>query len=127
MTAVAGLERVASVAAQIAFAVLVMRAVTRRQPLYLLAAIGAHALVDAWAVWAGSRLGVFAVEGGLLVFAVLLFGLIVRLRDESGPAPATVDDQVETPLPTAQSFTPRELSTEELARRAADSQYERSA
>jgi uncharacterized membrane protein YhfC len=127
MTAVAGLERVATMAAQIAFAVLVMRAVTRRQPLYLLAAIGAHALVDAWAVWAGSRLGIFAVEGGLFVFAVLLAGLIFWLRDERSPAPATVDNQGAAPLPTARSFAPRELSAEELARRANDSQYERPA
>lgn len=127
MTVVAGMERVASVAAQIAFAVLVMRAVTRRQPLYLLAAIGAHALVDAWAVWAGSRFGTFAVEGGVFVVAVLLAGLIFWLREEPIPAPATVDDPGATTLPTAESFVPRELSAEELARRANESQYERPA
>ena len=51
-----------------------MRAVTRRQPLYLLAAIGGHAVVDAWAVWAGSTWGILAVEAGLLVFAGLSIG-----------------------------------------------------
>ncbi len=126
-TALAGLERVASVAAQIAFAVLVMRAITRRQPLCLLAAIAAHALLDAWAVWGGSQYGTFAVEGGLLAFALFLFGLIIWLRDDPGPAPAAPDEHGPEPPPTAASLTPRSLSDEELARRADNSHYERPA
>jgi hypothetical protein len=114
-------------AVQIALAVLVMRAVTRHQPLYLLAAIGAHALVDAWAVWAGRTWGALAVEAGLLVFAGLSLALIVALREEP-PAPMTEDDdRAPAAIPSAASFTPRELSPEELARLADESQYERPA
>ena len=55
MSILAGLERVFAITLQIAMALLVVRSVARRQPLYLLAAIGLHTAVDFWAVWGASN------------------------------------------------------------------------
>ncbi len=117
----AGLERVMAITLHIALATLVMRSVAWRRPLYLLAAIGLHTAVNAWAVWAVQTAGIWATYAGLLAFAVLSLWLIWRLREapppvELAPAPA--------PIPTAADLAPRALSPEELARRAAASQYE---
>ncbi len=117
----AGLERVMAITLHIALATLGMRSVARRRPLYLLAAIGLHTAVNAWAVWAVQTAGIWATYAGLLAFAVLSLWLIWRLREapppvELAPAPA--------PIPTAADLAPRALSPEELARRAAASQYE---
>ena len=78
---VAGLERAFAITFHIAMSVLVMRAITRRQAGYLLAAIAAHAAFDAWAVWGSRTLGVLWVELGLAVVAGGALWLIVRLRE----------------------------------------------
>ena len=117
----AGLERVFAITFHIAMAVLVMRAFTRRNIGYLVAAIAAHAALDFWAVWAVRTLGTTWTEVGVGVAALAALWLIVRLREappppEPAPAPA--------PAPTAAGLTPRALSPEELARRADESRYE---
>jgi uncharacterized membrane protein YhfC len=78
---VAGLERAFAITFHIAMSVLVMRAITRRQAGYLLAAIAAHALFDAWSVWGSRTLGILWVELGLAVVAAGALWLIVRLRE----------------------------------------------
>jgi len=117
----AGLERVFAITFHIAMAVLVMRAVTRRNIGYLAAAITAHAALDFWGVWAVRTLGTTWTEVGVGVIALAALWLIVWLREappppEPAPAPA--------PAPTAADLTPRALSPEELARRAEESKYE---
>jgi uncharacterized membrane protein YhfC len=117
----AGLERVFAITFHIAMAVLVMRAVTRRNIGYLAAAIAAHAALDFWAVWAVRTLGTTWTEVGVGVIALAALLLIVRLREAPPPpepAPAPV------PVPAAAGLTPRALSPEELARRADESRYE---
>ena len=86
MSILAGLERVFAITLQIAMALLVVRSVARRQPLYLLAAIGLHTAVDFWAVWGAGTLGMVWVEVGVAVFAAFAFWLILRLR---GTCPGT--------------------------------------
>jgi len=117
----AGLERVFAITFHIAMAVLVMRAITRRNIGYLVAAIAAHAALDFWAVWAVRTLGTTWTEVGVAVAAIAALLLIVRQREappppEPAPAPA--------PAPTAAGLTPRAISPEELARRAEESKYE---
>lgn len=121
MPVVAGLERVSAITLQIALASLVMRAVMRGQPLYLLAAIGLHTVTDAWAVWAMRTAGMWVTEGGVVLLALFSLWLIWRLREappaaEPLPAPA--------PIPTAADLRPSPLTPEELARRAEMSKYE---
>lgn len=119
---VAGLERVFAITLHVALATLVMRAVTRRQPLYLLAAIGLHAATNTWAVWASQmRSNVWVIEGGVALVALFCLWLIWRLREAP---PAAEPEPVGRPVLTAADLTPRALSAEELAQRAATSRYE---
>lgn len=76
-----GLERVFTMSIQIALSLLVVRALARRNAGWLLAAIGAHALVDSVAVFL-ARLGwsPLALEGIVLLFALGGLALILALR-----------------------------------------------
>jgi uncharacterized membrane protein YhfC len=120
---VAGLERLCAIALQIAFAQLVMRSLTRRQPAYLAAAVGFHAVVDAWAVWALQTWGIAATEAGLALLAAAALWLIWRLRDDLMPGGDDEPAAGHAPA-TAADLAPAALSAEELARRAEASQYE---
>ncbi len=123
MSALAGLERVMAIAFHIAAATLVMRSVTRGRPGYLLAAIGLHTLMNAWAVWASQSIGVGVTYVGLASFAVFCLWLIWRLRE--APAPAEPEPAPGPgSIPTAADLAPRALSPEEIARRAEASRYE---
>ena len=121
MSALAGMERIFAITLQIAMALLVVRSVARRQPLYLLAAIGLHTAVDFWAVWGMGTLGVVWVEIGVAVFAAFAFWLILRLKE---PVPEPVPVPIPAPAVTAADLAPRTLSAEEFARRAESSKYE---
>ncbi len=79
LPAVGGLERVFAITLQITLALLVVRAVARRRIGYFLAAIGLHAAVDAWAVWAGKTLGTFWTEAGVAAVALACLWLILAL------------------------------------------------
>ena len=121
MSVLAGLERIFAITLQIAMALLVVRSVARRRPLYLLAAIGLHTAVDFWAVWGIRTLGVVWVEVGVAVFAAFAFWLILRLKE---PVPEPGAAPIPEPVMTAADLTPRTLSSEELAHRAESSKYE---
>jgi uncharacterized membrane protein YhfC len=121
MSVLAGFERLCAITLQIALALLVVRSVARRQPLYFLAAIGLHTAVDFWAVWGAKTLGVVWVEVGVTVFAVFAFWLILRLKE---PVPEPAAAPIPAPIVTAADLTPRALSAEELTRRAEASKYE---
>jgi len=118
---VGGGERLFAIAIQIALTQVVMLSFTRKQIGYLAAAIGLHALVDAWAVWAMPTLGIAAVEGGVALLTAGALWLIWRLREAPLGAPAPLPA---APAPTAAELAPRVLSPEELARRAEESRYE---
>ncbi len=121
---VAGLERLFAITIQIAFAQIVMAAFTRHQPAYLALAIGAHAAVDAWAVWSMDTWGILATEASVALFAAAAFWLIWRLRQAPEPDVAAAPVAAQPPALTAADLTPAALSAEELARRAEASRYE---
>lgn len=76
-----GLERVSAITVQIALSLLVLRAFTRQNPGWLLAAIGAHAVVDGVAVFlAGLGWSALALEGVVLIFALGGLALILAFR-----------------------------------------------
>lgn len=80
---VGGVERVLAVAMHIGFTMMVFYAVKRRKPLYLLAAIAAHMLVDAVVPllkMAGLTLDVWATEGVFAVLAALLVWMTIRFK-----------------------------------------------
>lgn len=76
-----GFERVFAMMSHVGFAVLVMRAVARRNVLYLGAAILGHALLDAIAVWMSRTAGIMATEGVIALFGLGMLGLTLALRD----------------------------------------------
>ena len=78
-----GAERVLAVVIHIGLTMLVFYAVKRRKPLFLLAAIAAHMLVDAvlpLLKMTGLTLNVWAAEGVLAVLAVLLVIITIRFK-----------------------------------------------
>ena len=78
-----GVERVLAVAMHIGFTMLVFYAVKKRKPLYLLAAIAAHMLVDAIVPllkMTGLTLDVWATEGVFAVLAALLVIITIRFK-----------------------------------------------
>jgi uncharacterized membrane protein YhfC len=117
---VGGLERLFAISIQLALTQVVMLAFIRKQIAYLGAAVGLHALVDTWAVWALPTLGAFVVEAGVALLAAGALWLVWRLRD----ADAIVQPLPSVAPPAAAALTPAELSPEELARRAEASRYE---
>ncbi|NLV74088.1 MAG: YhfC family intramembrane metalloprotease [Chloroflexi bacterium] len=81
MPIVAALERVMAMILQITMAVLVMRSLTRRQPLWWLAALAIHTLIDAWAVLGMNTVGVLGTEAVLAVITAGAIGLLWLLRE----------------------------------------------
>lgn len=75
-------ERAFSLVVHLALAVMVMRVFTRRNRLWLAAAIGWHALVNILAVIGVQTVGAVATEGIVGVMALLSLGLIFLLRDK---------------------------------------------
>ena len=88
-----GLERVFAITIQIAMSLLVVRALVRHNVGWLLAAIGAHTLVDSVTVLlAGRGWAPLALEGVVLLFALAGLATILMLRQK----PEAVAEQ---PLP----------------------------
>jgi uncharacterized membrane protein YhfC len=76
-----GVERVFAIAIQIALSLLVVRSLTRNNLAWLLAAVGAHALVDGVVVYLGVMgWSPLALEGVVLLFALAALALILVLR-----------------------------------------------
>jgi uncharacterized membrane protein YhfC len=89
-----GLERVFAIAIQIALSLLVVQSLARNNLAWLLAAVGAHALVDGVVVYLGGvGWSPLALEGSVLVFALAALALILVLRPrDSLQAAETVSD-----------------------------------
>jgi hypothetical protein len=111
-------------------AVLVVASVTRRRPLYFVAALALHTVVDAWTIWA-QPLGVAAIEIGVFIAGLFSLWIIWRLRDQpaapeqpAGPESVLDSGTGSGPIPSAADLSERQLSPEELARRAERSRYE---
>ncbi|MBN1667953.1 MAG: YhfC family intramembrane metalloprotease [Anaerolineales bacterium] len=80
-------ERAATICFHLGAAVLVARALTRRNLLWLLLAIGWHTLVDALAVYGIQTWGVYWTEAVIVLVGLLSLGLVWCLRDApSSPA-----------------------------------------
>jgi uncharacterized membrane protein YhfC len=79
---VGAFERCCAVTCHIAMAVLVMRAVARRSPVWLLLAILFHSALDGLAVYASKAWGIAAAEGVGFGFAVLAVLTLIALREK---------------------------------------------
>jgi Raf kinase inhibitor-like YbhB/YbcL family protein len=98
MAVLGGVERLFAMTSHVLFTVLVMRAVTRGKPGWLLLAILAHAALDALAVVCVKTLGPVWTEVLLAIWGVIAVALIVRMR---APRPA--------PTPPAAALAPTAL------------------
>jgi uncharacterized membrane protein YhfC len=114
-------ERAFALVVQITLSVLVLQAFIRpRGALWLLAAVGWHALVDAGAVYTGVLWGAYqgltsgAIASEILVgvFAATSLLILLRLRPTSepeGPRPAADLPPVMTPLPPDEPAPPERI------------------
>ena len=90
--ALGGAERLFAMAIHIACSVLVVRAVARRQPVWLLAAIALHTAVDAALVFVVARWGAVPAELGAALFGLFSLFVIWQLR-EPARAGAPVEER----------------------------------
>lgn len=84
MGALGGLERLFAIALHVACSVLVVRAVARRQALWLVAAIALHTAMNAAAMWTVLRFGAVAAEGVTALFGGLALLIVRRSRGAGG-------------------------------------------
>jgi uncharacterized membrane protein YhfC len=91
-------ERLLAISTHLFLAVLVMQAFTRKNILWLIAAILWHALTDAVAVYASTAWGVYATEGLIAVLALVGLALMFALRQ---PEPLPVAPAAAPPPPAA--------------------------
>jgi len=102
-------ERLFTIVIQISLAVIVVQSFIRKQKRWLWLAIGYHALIDAVAVYAMSKLNPYWVEGIVGLFALISLGIIFIL---CSPEPVeTVTPVSDTPLITLPAVEP---TTEQL-------------
>jgi uncharacterized membrane protein YhfC len=113
----AAFERVSAISTHLFLAVLVMQAFTRRNLLWLGAAILWHALTDGLAVFAISTWGVVPTEASIAVLALIGLGLMFALRQPEPPAVSAPPGEASRPLPVAGGpQLAGEATAEELAR-----------
>jgi len=96
------LERLLTIPVQISMAVLVLQVFTRRRGYWLWLAVGYHALVDATAVLAVQRLGVYWTEALVAGYALFSLFIIFKLRqpEPTGLEPgAPAQDEAPSPAP----------------------------
>jgi uncharacterized membrane protein YhfC len=107
-------ERALALVLQVSLSVMVMRAVTQRRLLWLLAAIAWHTLFNAVAVVAVTQVGALATEAIIAVMAAISLAVIFQLKAEEPP-------QEEKPGAQRAEFepTPVKVSDEKLE----DSRY----
>ncbi len=98
------LERLFTIVLQISLAVIVVQSFIRKQKRWLWLAIGYHALIDAVAVYATSKLNPYWVEGIVGLFALISLGIIFVLR-RSEPV-EDANPVSDTPLVTLQQVEP---------------------
>ncbi|MRR37122.1 YhfC family intramembrane metalloprotease, partial [bacterium] len=94
LTLLGALERLFTIPCQIAMAVLVMNAFTRRNAGWLLAAILYHAVLDAAAVIGQQYLSSIQLEGVIGIFALISLLVIFKLK-----VPEPTEERPEPPAP----------------------------
>jgi uncharacterized membrane protein YhfC len=118
-------ERILAICIQLGLSILVLQSIRRRNALWLVLAVGWHALVDGAALVALAAWGAWATEGVIALFALASLGAVFGLRvrgeptAEERPGPATPTDP--PGIPTAVD-PPRPAWTED-PERLDDSRY----
>ncbi len=103
-------ERLFSVVVQISLAVLILQSFMRRQSRWIWLAVGYHALIDAAAVLASQKLGIYWTEVIVSGFALFSLFIIFSLRKQE----PSVDDITSQPEIPAVVITTVEPTIEQL-------------
>jgi uncharacterized membrane protein YhfC len=107
-------ERFFTICFHLSASVLVLQAFRRRSPLWVLAAVLWHALLDAAAVYTAVRWGPYWAEAVIGVFALAALGIIAALREPAEqPAPQPAPDPAALPVPLSE-LEPRKPGPEEI-------------
>lgn len=102
-------ERVSALISQLALSLMVMQVFTRRNILWLVAAILYHAVVNASAVYVTATWSIYVTEAVLAVFGLISLGIVLWLRE---PEPLAPEPE---PLPEPEAFEgASEISAESL-------------
>jgi len=81
------LERILAITIQLGLSVLVLQSIRKRSALWLVLAVGWHALVDGAALVALAAWGAWATEGLIALFALASLGTVFLLRDRGEATP----------------------------------------
>lgn len=86
----AGFERLCTIVVHVAWSVMVMRAVERKNPLWLLLAIGLHTAYDApIGLFHLAGIGTLGIESYLFLFAAGMLAFLLFTRPKKQPVPVT--------------------------------------
>lgn len=108
------LERLFTIPFHLAASIIVLQAFTRRKIRWLWLAIAWHAVVDASAVVAASRLGIYLTEAIIGMFALVSLLIIFRLKQPE-PVELVEDNLIPIPSPlTAENLRPVEENHSKL-------------
>jgi uncharacterized membrane protein YhfC len=109
-------ERTFAIAIQISLAVLVFQAVKRRKWIWLVIAVGWHAVVDAVAVIGIQKWGIYPTEAAVGLFALISIAIILALREQSEIVMEGEETQESPPTDTLRPSRPSglDLSDERL-------------
>ena len=78
-------ERILAICIQLGLSILVLQSIRKRNALWLVLAVGWHALVDGAALVALAAWGAWATEGVIALFALVSLGAVFGLRDRGEP------------------------------------------
>jgi uncharacterized membrane protein YhfC len=113
-TLLGAVERAFTIPTQIALAVLVLQAFTRRHIRWLWLAIGWHTIVDAATVYMGNFWNPYQLEGMIGLIALISVGIIFALRRPEPEEPEAMEPPA-PPQPVEKiQLTPIELTHENL-------------
>jgi uncharacterized membrane protein YhfC len=99
-------ERSFALILHLSLSVMVMRAFTHNNRLWLVAAIAWHAFVDAVAVIAVTQISAVATEGIVAIMGVISLAIIFRLKEDDPP-------EGERPKPPSAKFEPKPVQVTE--------------
>jgi uncharacterized membrane protein YhfC len=105
-------ERLASIPVHLSATVLVLLSFRRRNPLWLVLAVGWHTIVDAVAVYAVRTWNAYVTEGIILVAGILGLLVIFGLRSEDEIEVEAIHE-VEPTVVEVQPYTPSEENLED--------------
>lgn len=121
-TLLGALERLLALVCHLALSLLVMQSLVRHNGLWLLAAIGWHAVLDSVAVFSAAHWNVYVSQAAIAVIALASLGIILRLRLQPSPEVVEASGPAEPPPLLEAKIAPR--NTARRAERLEESKYQ---